>query len=134
VTSVTRVEVWSFEVEDATADADVCRVLDETTLVVNPNIHRYSLDDGGTSSPAAHLTVRVTERVDAKGAAVLRGIRERCGARGVRGVARSVEWSLGLEEGAIASAGRIGKEVAAILGNPHAQIVEIREAVGGGAS
>ena len=36
VTSVTRVEVWSFEVEDATADAGSTFHLDITDLTVRP--------------------------------------------------------------------------------------------------
>lgn len=133
VARVSRAEVWSFELESADAETDVRRVLDETTLIVNPNVHRYTLNEGEPPpGRGARITVRVTERVDARGAAVLRGIRERCGARGVAGVARSVEWSLDLVEGATGRAGRIGEEVAAILGNPHAQDVETRIVGGSG--
>ena len=42
----------------------------------------------------------------------------------VAGVERSVEWFLELDETAAGRAERIGEEVAAILGNPHAQEVE----------
>ena len=125
VRKVRRAEVWSFDVESAEAAADVRRVLDETTLVVNPNVHRYTLDRASERPEGPRLTVLVTERVDAKGAAVLRGLR-RCGARGVRGVTRSVEWTLDLAGTAAGSAARLGEEVAAILGNRHAQEVETK--------
>ncbi|MGH2570530.1 MAG: hypothetical protein ACRDGR_04850 [bacterium] len=130
VARVRRAEVWSFDVEDAAAAADVRRVLEETTLVVNPNVHRWTLDEGDERTEGARLTVRVTERVDAKEAAVLRGMR-RCGAQGVRRAQRTVVWSLDLADTAAGSASRIGEEVAAILGNRHSQEVETRVSEGG---
>ena len=126
VTAVGRADVWSFDVEGRAAEPDVRRVLDETTLVVNPNIHRYTLAEGD-DPPAAgsRLTVRVTERFDPKGAAVLRRIRERYGIRAVRGVSRSVVWTLDLKDGDAQDAEHVGLAVASILANPHAQEVEM---------
>jgi phosphoribosylformylglycinamidine (FGAM) synthase PurS component len=130
VTAVGRAEVWSFDVEGRAAETDVRRVLDETTLVVNPNVHRYSLAGGDEPPPAgSRLTVRVMERFDPKEAAVLRGIRERCGVRAVHGVSRSVVWTLDLKEGDAQDAERVGRVVASILANPHAQDLETDVAV-----
>jgi len=126
--AVRRAEVWTFDVEDEAAAAEVRRLLDETTLVANPNVHRWTID-AAEDAPGPHVTVRVTERVDAKGSAVLRGLR-RCGARGVRGVTRAVEWILDLPEAAAGEAESVAAAVAPILGNPHAQDVVTRTSGG----
>ena len=131
VAGLARAEIWTFDVDDAAAESDVRHVLEDTTLVVNPNIHRWALD-GGEAPAGPRVTVRVTERVDAKGAAVLRGIRERYGARGVSGVTRAVEWWLDLEPGAAGDADRIAGEAGRILGNPHAQEIVTRVTAGSG--
>lgn len=134
LTRVDRAEVWTFAVAPG-GEEDVTRVLEETTLVANPNIHRWTRD-GGAPAPAAdggaRVRVTVRDRVDPKGASVLRSVRERLGLRGIEGVSRSVQWTLELPasreeaEGlAREVAGRDGRG-AGLLANPHAQDVETR--------
>ena len=129
VGAVRRAEVWAFEVDGGAAESDVRRVLDETSLIVNPNVHRYSLNGREpVIARGSRVTVRVTERVDPKGTAVLRSIRDRLSLRSVKRVSRSVVWSLDLPEASADEAARVGREVASILGNRHSQDVETRVA------
>lgn len=134
LTRVDRAEVWTFSLASG-GEAEVTRVLEETTLVANPNIHRWTRD-GAAPAPAAtaggaRVRVTVRDRVDPKGASVLRSVRERLGLRGIRGVARSVQWTLELPASR-EEAERLAREVAGqdgrgagLLANPHAQDVEI---------
>lgn len=133
LTRVDRAEVWSFELSSGGA-ADVERILEETTLVANPNIHRWSVAPGDAAAPAAggaaRVRVTVRERVDPKGASVLRSLRERLGRHGITGVARSVQWTLELPA-SLEDAEGLAREVtggdgrgAGLLANPHAQDVE----------
>ena len=51
---VDRAELWTFEVGGGDAREPVRAILDDTALVVNPNVHRYSLvaaPDGMTIDP-----------------------------------------------------------------------------------
>ena len=132
--AIDRAEVWRFDVEGgAEARTAVRRILDETTLVVNPNIHRYTLEEGGQEEgPRCRLVVTVRDRVDAKSAAVLRSVRERLGLREISGIERSVRWALELDadEAAAAELGREiaggGERGAGILANSHAQDADVR--------
>lgn len=128
-----RAEVWTFELESGDA-ADVAAILEETTLVANPNIHRWALAPPPAAAPAAgsRLQVTVREKVDAKGASVLRSLRDRLGRRDIRDVRRSVQWTLELPLARV-GAESVGRAVtgqdgsgAGLLANPHAQDVEIR--------
>ncbi len=132
--AIDRAELWTFEVEDAPeAETAVRRILDDTTLVVNPNLHRYTLDEPDRSDGArTHLVVTVSDRVDAKSVAVLRSGRERLGETSVTGVARSVQWTLGLDADE-ATALEVGREItgggergAGVLANSHAQDVVVK--------
>lgn len=135
--AIDRAELWTFEVEGDGGD-DVGRVLEETTLVVNPNIHRYHLREHGDGTgavraadgAASRIIVRVTDRVDAKGRAVTRAIRERRGLTDVRKVTRSVQWTVDLaapvaeaESAARAMVGEVERG-AGLLANPHSQEIE----------
>ena len=127
---VDRAELWTFEIEGPSAEQDVKRILEESTLIVNPNVHRYTLD-GWRRPPAqgTRLCVTVTDRVDARASSVLRAARERRGLSGVREVRRAVVWFLDLETGDADLAGRIGQKIAGpeggILANVHAQDVHM---------
>ena len=135
VGAIDRAEQWTFEVPADAAQRDVHRILDETTLVVNPNLHRYRLEgEGEADAPGtgARLEIVVHDRVDAKGAAVLRAVRERRGIRSITGVSRAVVWTLDVA-GSPADAERLAREVtggdghgAGILANPHSQDVTWR--------
>jgi phosphoribosylformylglycinamidine (FGAM) synthase PurS component len=128
---VDRAERWSFTVEGAGADV-VERVLADTTLVANPNVHRWAFE-GSPEPPAsgrARVVVAVHDRVDAKGASVLRALRDRRGLSSVTAVRRSVLWTIDLaarrEEAealsrAVTGSGGGG---AGLLANLHAQDVE----------
>ena len=135
LTAIDRAELWTFDVDDSPAAAEeaVRRILDDTTLVVNPNIHRYSLaapppaDDDST-----RLVLTVRDRVDPKGAAVLRSVRERLGLTNVTGVTRAVQWMLAFDSDEV-SVRALGREItgesergAGLLANPHAQDTEWR--------
>ncbi len=139
VRSVDRAELWSFDVDgdDDEAMTTVREILDDTTLVVNPNVHRYVLRPAGevTSSSGPDGAVRVTllvhDLIDARGAAVLRTLRVRRGQRQVTGVRRAIQWTIDVaaqvdEAEAIARAmtggdGRGG----GLLANRHSQDVRI---------
>jgi len=136
LTAIDRAELWSFEVDDEAAGAEkaVRRILDDTTLVVNPNVHRVALEGAADAAAAAGTRLRVVgrDRVDPKGAAVLRSVRERLGLASVTGVARAVRWTLDFDADAEAVRA-VGREVtgegergAGLLANPHAQDVEWR--------
>ncbi len=139
---IERGELWAFTLEADDPLGILHWLLDETTLIVNPNVHRYSLEDW-VVAPAAggRLWLRVSDRVDTAGAAVLRGIRRR-GLDTVREVRRSVLWTLDLPASDGRGLERIGRELcgagesmtAGVLANPHAQDVEmiIRTANGQG--
>lgn len=126
-----RAELWTFTA-DGDADGLVKRVLAETTLVANPNVHRWTFDVPSTE-PApgrSRIFVAVHDRVDAKGASVLRALRDRRGLGSVTNVRRAVLWTIDLEarrEDAEALARVVtgaGEHGAGLLANPHAQDVE----------
>ena len=48
----TGAELWTFDVQGDDPTARVKEILDETTLVVNPNVHRYSI--GSWNDPPRH--------------------------------------------------------------------------------
>jgi phosphoribosylformylglycinamidine (FGAM) synthase PurS component len=135
VRNVDRAEVWSFDVDgdEITAEAAVRGILEDTTLVVNPNVHRYTLDvSPGNAIAAARVTVNVHDLVDAKGASVLRTIRERRGLRAVTDVRRSVRWVIDVD-GPASEAKAIAEVVtgqdgrgAGLLSNRHSQEVTIQ--------
>ena len=130
VRRVDRAELWTFEIEGPSAMEDAKRILDESTLIVNPNVHRYTLEGWRRPPPqGARLCVTVTDRVDARSSSVLRAARERRGLTSVREVRRAVVWFLDLETGDAAAAGRIGEKIAGqeggILANVHAQDVRM---------
>ncbi len=127
-------ELWTFDVDGEVGERELRRLLDETTLVVNPNVHKVTLG-AWRKAPAAgaRLVVLVRDRVDARAASVLRAARERRGLGAIRGASRSTVWSLDVEgEDAPAAAERVGNRVAGpqggLLANPHAQDVQ-REVV-----
>lgn len=133
VGAIERAEQWTFEVPADAARADVQRILDETTLVVNPNLHRYRLEQGEAEVAAGagpRLEIVVHDRVDAKGAAVLRAVRERRGIRSITGVSRAVVWTLEVKGSDAESLAREvtgeGGHGAGILANPHSQDVTWR--------
>lgn len=139
VSAVERAEVWTFDVEGEGAADRVRNVLQQTTLVVNPNVHRWSMEALASAPPSgSRVVVRVRDRVDAKGRQVLRAVRERLGFRDVRDVQRATQWTVDLEtaeRGAAEHAGRIlsgGDRGAGILVNAHAQDCEVRVLSGGG--
>jgi phosphoribosylformylglycinamidine (FGAM) synthase PurS component len=130
VRRVDRAELWTFEIDGPSAASDAKRILDESTLIVNPNVHRYTLEEWRRPpAEGTRLCVRVTDRVDARASSVLRAARERRGITGVREVRRAVVWFLDLETKDAAAAGRIGEQIAGpeggILANVHAQDVEM---------
>ena len=130
VRRVDRAELWTFEVEGASAEEDVKRILEESTLIVNPNVHRYTLEGWRRPPPeGTRLLVSVTDRVDARAKSVLRAARERRGLTSVREVRRAVVWFLDLETEDAAAASRIGDRIAGpeggILANVHAQDVQM---------
>jgi hypothetical protein len=135
---IDRAEVWTFAFADGTpadaAEAALHRILDDTTLVVNPNVHRWTGGVAGRTAPGAAVVmeVEVRDRVDARAAAVRRDVRERFGLEAVTGVVRSVLWTLSLDADE-AAARRIGDEItgrgprgAGVLANSHAQDTTIR--------
>jgi len=132
--AVDRAELWTFEVEGKPADAEdtVRRILDRTTLVVNPNVHRYVLEDGAPAAAPtgeSRITMTVRDLVDAKGAAVLRSIRERRGITAVTAVTRAVQWTIdvaGPADAAEALAEKVSGGAghgAGLLANRHSQDV-----------
>jgi phosphoribosylformylglycinamidine (FGAM) synthase PurS component len=92
-----RAELWTFTV-DGDADAVVKGVLADTTLVANPNVHRWSFEVPSTAPAPGHsrVFVAVHDRVDAKGASVLRALRDRRGMHSVTSVRRTVLWTIDL--------------------------------------
>lgn len=133
VRGVQRTELWTFQVTGEDGAAAVRSILEDSTLVVNPNIHRYELDEPRLreTDAATRLTVIVRDSVDARGAAVLRTIRERRGIRSITGVERAIHWTVDLEE-TPERAGSIGQEItggegrgAGCLANRHSQEVEV---------
>jgi phosphoribosylformylglycinamidine (FGAM) synthase PurS component len=126
-----RAELWTFTV-DGDADAVVKGVLADTTLVANPNVHRWSFEVPSTAPAPGHarVFVAVHDRVDAKGASVLRALRDRRGIRSVTSVRRAVLWTIDLaarREEAEALARVVtgaGEGGAGLLANPHAEDVE----------
>ncbi len=146
VRRVDRGELWTFDVEGPEGEAEVRRLLETTTLVVNPNVHRVVVGAPPAPPPAAagaRLEVVVADRVDAKSRAVLRSARQRLGFGRIRDVRRAILGSLDVGAGdsgagtaaasasfaaAAAAAERIGLAVAGpeggLLANPHAQDVE----------
>lgn len=128
VARVDRAELWTFEVDAPDGAERVREILDGTTLVVNPNVHRYSLEPwNGPPVTGARLLVSVRDRVDPKGAQVLRAVRDRLGHVEVTRAARAVLWRVDLESPDAAAAEEAGRALtggprgAGILANPHAQ-------------
>jgi phosphoribosylformylglycinamidine (FGAM) synthase PurS component len=125
-----RAELWTFTVEGEDR-AVVRRVLEDTTLVANPNVHRWTFREAAPTVPLApgraRVVVEVHDRVDARGASVLRALRERRGVRSVTGVRRGVLWTIDVaarREQAEALARDVtgtGDAGAGLLANPHAQ-------------
>ncbi|MDP6528146.1 MAG: hypothetical protein QF819_01060 [Gemmatimonadota bacterium] len=131
VSAVERAEIWSFTVDAADPAEEVRRALEETTAVVNPNIHLVRMDGwGAPPDRGCRAFVRVTDRVDTKGAAVLRALRDRRGMASFTEVRRSVLWILDLDtedpaeaKRAVAGLARTDRRSAGLLANPHAQDV-----------
>jgi len=128
VRRVDRAELWTFEVEAADGAERVRSILDDTTLVVNPNVHRYSLEPwNAPPESGVRLFVRVRNRVDAKAAQVLRAIRERLGRTEVTAAGRAVLWAVDLESADAEAAERAGRSMigaergAGVLANPHSE-------------
>jgi hypothetical protein len=130
---IERAELWSFEMSGEGARCGIEKILRETTLVVNPNVHRYSVKAWETSpADGCRVFVRVRDRVDPRGAQVARSIRQRFGAGGPSRVERSVLWSIDLASTDAAGAERLGRELAGLgprgaglLANSHSQDVEV---------
>jgi phosphoribosylformylglycinamidine (FGAM) synthase PurS component len=129
-----RAELWTFDV-DGQDVAAVRGVLEGTTLVANPNVHRWAFQDAAGATPApragcARIVLAVHDRVDAKGSAVLRALRERRGIRSVTSVRRGVLWTIdvALDRAAASALARelagAGESGAGLLVNPHAQEAE----------
>ena len=130
---IDRADLWAFDVDAADGTALVKDVLEDTTLVVNPNIHRYSLAPwSDVPESGTRLFVRVQDRVDSKGSQVLRAIRDRLGRPEVKEAQRSVLWTIDLKTADADAAEAAGRAMvgeargAGILANPHAQDAEIR--------
>jgi phosphoribosylformylglycinamidine (FGAM) synthase PurS component len=136
VRAVKRAEVWSFEIESEAARSELREILEETTLIVNPNVHRYTLDpEKAAGAPGtSRVLVRVRDRVDPKATGVLRALRNVHGARSIGGISRAVLWTIDLDIDDAARAERFAREIAGldrgagILANTHAQEVEVRVA------
>jgi phosphoribosylformylglycinamidine (FGAM) synthase PurS component len=128
VAGVERAELWTFEVDAADGAERVREFLDGTALVVNPNVHRWSLEPWN-EAPArgTRILVRVRDRVDPKGAQVLRAVRDRLGRAEFTHASRAVLWRVDLESADRAVAEEAvraltgGDRGAGILANPHAQ-------------
>jgi phosphoribosylformylglycinamidine (FGAM) synthase PurS component len=128
VARVDRAELWAFEVDAPDGAARVRDILDGTALVVNPNVHRYSLEPWDEAPPrGARLLVCVRDRVDPKGAQVLRAVRDRLGRTEVTAASRAVLWRVDLESADAAAAAEAVRALtgaergAGVLANPHAQ-------------
>jgi phosphoribosylformylglycinamidine (FGAM) synthase PurS component len=128
VARVDRAELWAFEVEAPDGAARVREILDGTTLVVNPNVHRYSLEPWDEAPQrGARLLLCVRDRVDPRGAQVLRAVRDRLGHADVTAASRAVLWRVDLESADVSAAEEAGRALtgagrgAGILANPHAQ-------------
>lgn len=132
VQRIRRGDLWTFAVAGPDPVGVATRLLEETTLVVNPNVHRYTFDSWRVPPAAGHrVFVRVADRVDVAGAAVLRAAREHRGIREITSVGHSVLWTLDVDTADPAEAERLGRslvgaggETAGILANPHAQDAE----------
>jgi phosphoribosylformylglycinamidine (FGAM) synthase PurS component len=135
ITGVDRSEVWSFDVagQDAAAAETVRGILEDTALVVNPNVHRYTLEPPASGGgEAVRVTLLVRDLVDARGAAVLRTLRERRGMTSLTAVRRAVQWTIDVAADA-KTAGEIAELVtgggargAGLLANRHSQEVRIQ--------
>ncbi len=133
LTGLDRAELWTFDVGDAASEQGVRRALEETTLVVNPNLHRWTTDAAAPPPPrGVRITLVVRDRVDAKGRSVLRAMRDRLGVKGLADVSRAVRWTIDLDgdaEAAEALAARVtgaDGRGAGLLANPHSQDVQVR--------
>jgi hypothetical protein len=125
---VERAELWTFEVDGSGGEREVRSVLEDSTLIVNPNVHRSTMENWRRAPvEGARLCITVTDRVDARAASVLRAARERRGLRSIRGVRRSVVWILEMKDRA--GALRLGQVIAGpqggVLANVHAQDVNM---------
>ncbi len=133
VVHIDRAEAWTFRVDAADAPK-VHRVLERSTLVANPNVHRWSIAGEAAREPAARRTrvrLRVRDRVDARGAAVLRAMRDRRGVQSLDEVQHAVVWTLDVDASR-AGAGELARRLAGLSGhgagllaNPHAQDVQL---------
>ena len=128
VAAVERAELWAFDVDAPDGAERVREILDETALVVNPNVHRWSLEPwSGAPARGARILVRVRDRVDPKGAQVLRAVRDRLGHAEFTQASRAVLWRVDLDSADRAAAEEAGRALtggergAGILANPHAQ-------------
>ncbi|MEZ5065705.1 MAG: hypothetical protein R3B81_13315 [bacterium] len=131
--AIDRAERWSFDVAGGDSRADVQAILEDTTLVVNPNVHRWRWEEDAEAAPrGTRLEIEVHDRVDALGRSVLRAVRERRGLRSVSAVAHSVVWTIDLEADRAAAeslARRLvgeGERGAGALANPHSQEIRWR--------
>jgi phosphoribosylformylglycinamidine (FGAM) synthase PurS component len=119
---VDRAEVWTFVLDSPEGRDGVRHAMEHTTLVANPNVHRWAIHEGEDPAPpdgSARVIVTVTDRVDPRGASVLRSMRD-----------RAVRWTIDTA-GSREEAERMAREVtgadgrgAGLLANPHAQEVE----------
>jgi hypothetical protein len=140
VRRVDHAELWTFDAEESSGADDVRKLLDETTLVVNPNVHRVTLGEWRKApSGGARVVIVVKDRVDARAASVLRAARERRGLRAIRAAERAIVWTLDVDAPASgAGAPPAGPSIASVaerlalavagpegglLANPHAQDV-----------
>jgi phosphoribosylformylglycinamidine (FGAM) synthase PurS component len=134
VARVDRAESWAFQVDPADS-AKVHGVLENGTLIVNPNVHRWVFAQDAIEEPLSvrrsRVRVRVRGRVDARAAAVLRSMRDRRGIDSLAHVWRAVLWTIDLDaprEEAWEIARRItglSGRGAGVLANAHAQDVEM---------
>jgi phosphoribosylformylglycinamidine (FGAM) synthase PurS component len=133
IVGVSRGELWTFEVESDDARSEIRRILDETTLLVNPNLHHYTLDSWRRApETGCRLLVHVSEGIDARGEAVLRAIRERRGIESVTSASSSILWAIDLDGSGEEEAMELGREItgdegrgAGLLANRHAQDVRL---------
>lgn len=135
VVRLDRAEAWTFRVDPADAPK-VRQALADSTLVANPNVHRWTFADAPSATAASEagrtrVRVRVHDRVDARGASVLRAMRDRRGIASLAEVRHAILWTLDVaapraaaEDLARRLTGLSGRG-AGLLANPHAQDVEL---------
>jgi phosphoribosylformylglycinamidine (FGAM) synthase PurS component len=133
VAHLERADVWTFRVD--TADApEIGRVLAESTLVANPNVHRWAFAGEAAARPVGagtRVRLRVHDRVDARGAAVLRAMRDRRGVASLTEVRHAVQWTIDIHapraaaEALARGLAGLSERGAGLLANPHAQDVDV---------